>query len=220
MNRLFSIALAMGAIFIVGCSAVVPAPPTVDVPAIQTDAARSVFATQTADAHSVPAIQTRAAQSIFATQAAEAILPRATMTPLPTRTPVPRTWQVTINRTEKTKTLKAQRQVFTATGIYLVAYVTLKNISNHAASVSQVQAFYAFLQDDAGNEYENDSGTVHSYLFDSGHIEMFSHNVPPGLSAETLFVFDLNPESKGLKLCVETATPYKRSEIECQPVEE
>lgn len=213
----FRVALISGAIFFAGCSVLSPAP-TVDVSAIQTGAARSVFATQTADAQSVPAIQTRAAQSIFATQAAIAMQSRQTRTPSPTRTRVPPTWDVTVSRTENTKTLKSSRRVYTANGIYLIVYVTLKNISKRAADVGQVQSFYAFLQDDAGNEYENERATVFSYFADTGRSEMFSPNVPPRLSAETMFVFDLNPDSKGLQLCIETATPYKRSEYECQPI--
>lgn len=204
MDRVFVLALSCAILF-VGCSTSAPTP---DVPAIQTDAARSVFATQTADAGSVSGIQTRAAQSVFATQAAVAAQVRPTIPLRPTATPIPPTWEFAITNIEKTTTLKAGRS-FTAKGTYVIVNLTIKNISKRNSRVNRLATI---VQDAIGNEYASDEGTAFQFLVHNGQSDMFAPNVPPGISVETMFVFDVNPEATGLMLCLADAR-------ECQSIE-
>jgi len=133
--------------------------------------------------------------------------------PLPTATPTAKTvgvgtplsadnWEYTVTKVEKTKTLvwSEYGNKSTAQGIFVVTYLTLKNIGKRNFSIN----IWDFeLHDDAEVKYDPSSEGLSFVRYRK--LTPLGDQFVPALSANTALVFDVNPNAKGLKLYLEQA---------------
>jgi hypothetical protein len=109
-------------------------------------------------------------------------------------------WQVTATGVESAKTLTygSYGASKTATGQWLVVSVSLANRGKENFGVNE----WDFeLRDSAGVVYKPTTDIIsYSYPESKGRAPMPLSQVPPGTTAETMVIFDVNPSATGLYL--------------------
>lgn len=139
---------------------------------------------------------------------------RATPTPLPRigTTVASRNWEYTVTKVERTKTFKwtAFGNTTNAKGVWLIVCLTLKNIGSESLHIGP----WDFgLIDATGKQYSPYVGFDYFWFLETmksepiGAMELF----PPGVAFNTILLFDINPEARGLKL--ELKQPSKVIEL-------
>lgn len=147
--------------------------------------------------------------------------PTATPAPKPTNTPPPPTatpkplpkvgetvaagnWEYTVTSVEKAKTLTWSDfgNTSDAKGIWLIVYLTLKNVGKENFSINN----WDFeLNDSTGVKY-NVSTDGGAFMF-IGYKKLsnLGEQFPPGVAVKTALIYDIAPDAKGLRLQLKQA---------------
>ncbi len=112
-------------------------------------------------------------------------------------------WEYNVAKVEKSKTLAVGDANTSAQGLFLSIYITLKNVG---ARESTLNTWDFELHDASGIKYDPHSQTF--MLAKSKNLAVLGDSLTPGQALNTILVFDINAEAKGLKLWVGQAHAY------------